>query len=151
MLNVVLVEPEIPPNTGNVARLCAATKSRLHLVQPLGFEINDHTLKRSGMDYWNLVEWQLWESWSALELHLQDQSFYLLSSKAEKSLYQAVFCDGDWLIFGRETKGLPESLLEKYKSRTLRIPMLNQEARCLNLATSVGVVVYSVLREIKYI
>lgn len=147
MLNIVLIEPEIPPNTGNVARLCAATKCRLHLVGPLGFELSDRTLKRAGMDYWQHVDWQEWKSFEEMENHLADKSFYLLSSKAKTSIYETKFCDGDYLLFGRETKGLPESLLAKYPDRCRTIPMLNPDARCLNLATSVGIVLYEGLRQ----
>jgi len=147
MLNVVLVEPEIPPNTGNVARLCAATRSRLHLVSPLGFELSDRTLKRAGMDYWQHVDWQEWKSFDEMEKHLADKNFYLLSSKATVSIYETKFRDGDYLLFGRETKGLPESLLARHPARCRTIPMPNPAARCLNLATSVGIVLYEGLRQ----
>jgi tRNA (cytidine/uridine-2'-O-)-methyltransferase len=149
MLNVVLIEPEIPPNTGNVARLCAATNCVLHLVGPLGFEFNDRTLKRSGMDYWQQVKYHTWDNLDTFMKSMDSKSFFLLSSKAKQSIYEVKFSPEDYLIFGRETKGLPESLLERHAQRALTIPMPNAEARCLNLATSVGIVVYEALRQLK--
>ena len=147
MFHVVLVEPEIPPNTGNIARLCAATRTRLHLVGPLGFRIDDKTLQRAGMDYWHLVDHRLWDSWAAFEPCLKDQRAFFLSSKAARSVYDTEFKDGDYLVFGRETKGLPESLLAAHADRALRIPMAEPAARCLNLATSAGIVLYEALRQ----
>jgi tRNA (cytidine/uridine-2'-O-)-methyltransferase len=147
MLNVVLVEPEIPPNTGNVARLCAATKCKLHLIGPLGFRMDESALKRAGMDYWELVDYQIWKNWDDFFEVVKEKDFFLLSSKAKNSIYEQTFPKDCYLIFGRETKGLPESLLEKYENRAVKIPMLNEEARCLNLATSVGIVVYEALRK----
>lgn len=148
MLNVVLLEPDIPANTGNVARLCAATKCVLHLIGPMGFELSDKTLKRSGMDYWKQVDYKIWENWETFESKLKDKRFFLLTSKTKKTIYEEKFQEGDYLIFGRETKGLPESLLEANAERCLTIPMPSPEARCLNLSTSVGVVVYEALRQI---
>jgi tRNA (cytidine/uridine-2'-O-)-methyltransferase len=147
MLNVVLVEPEIPPNTGNIARLCAATRTRLHLVGPLGFSLDEKHLKRAGMDYWNLLDYQTYESWETFAPVLKDASFYLLSTKSTRSCYEARFKDGDYLLFGRESKGLGESLLSHYKERTLTIPMLNPEARSLNLSSSAAIVLYEALRQ----
>jgi len=147
MLHVVLLEPEIPPNTGNIARLCAATHTRLHLVGPLGFSLDEKHLKRAGMDYWNLLDYVNYPSWENFEPELTNKKFYLLSSKVSKSCYETSFQDGDYLIFGRESKGLPESLLARYSEHALTIPMLNKEARCLNLSTSVAVVLYEALRQ----
>lgn len=147
--NIVLIEPEIPPNTGNIARLCAATHCKLHLVEPLGFEINDKTLKRAGMDYWEHVNWVSWPSLDAFFASLgKDVRFFLFTTKASSSFYQASFQKGDYLIFGRETKGLPESLLKQHSNVCLKIPMPNEAARSLNLATSVGIIAYEALRQI---
>lgn len=147
MLHVVLLEPEIPPNTGNIARLCAATHTRLHLVGPLGFSLDEKHLKRAGMDYWNLLDYVSYPSWENFEPELTNKKFYFLSSKVSKSCYATSFQDGEYLIFGRESKGLPESLLNRYPDQALTIPMLNKEARCLNLSTSVAVVLYEALRQ----
>lgn len=147
-LRVVLVEPEIPPNTGNIARSCAATGTRLDLVHPLGFEISDKQLKRAGLDYWPHVNLHEHDSLAAC---LQDQphgrSWYL-SKKATRSLYDAEFLPGDALIFGPETRGLPEDLLEDVGAQALRIPMQGTSVRSLNLASSVAVTLYEALRQI---
>lgn len=147
MLHLVLLEPEIPPNTGNIARLCAATNTRLHLVGPLGFSLDEKHLKRAGMDYWNLLDYLVYENWEQFKPILENKNFYLLSSKATRSCYQTIFQDEDFLIFGRESKGIPESLMHEYSQNTLTIPMLNPEARCLNLSTSAAVVLYEALRQ----
>ncbi|NJK93107.1 MAG: tRNA (cytidine(34)-2'-O)-methyltransferase [Blastochloris sp.] len=147
---MVLVEPEIPPNTGNIARLCAATRSRLHLVGPLGFSLDEKHLKRAGLDYWHLLDYQTHDSWSHFVPLLTRQRFFLLSSKATQSCYQTSFQDGDFLIFGRESKGLPASLLAQYPEQSLTIPMLNPEARCLNLSSSVAIVLYEALRQTRF-
>ncbi|MFZ5806546.1 MAG: tRNA (cytidine(34)-2'-O)-methyltransferase [Verrucomicrobiota bacterium] len=148
MINVVLVEPDIAANTGNVARLCAATKCVLHLVGPMGFELSDRMLKRAGMDYWKLVDYKLWENWAEFQKEIEERRYFFLSSKAKKTIYEEKFCKGDYLIFGRETKGLPESLLRKNPEKCLTIPMPNPDARCLNLATSVSVAAYEALRQL---
>ena len=150
-LNIVLYQPEIPPNTGNIARLCAATGTRLHLIGPLGFDLSEKALKRAGMDYWNLVDWKFWNDWTSF---LQDENpprFFLFSTKASSSYLQIDYQDRDYFIFGRETKGLPESLLAEYPTQTRTIPMPNPEARSLNLATSVAIVTYEALRQTKAI
>jgi tRNA (cytidine/uridine-2'-O-)-methyltransferase len=145
--NVVLIEPEIPPNTGNIARLCAATGAHLHLVKPLGYELSEKTLKRAGMDYWNLVTWRTWESapefWEATGF----SNVHLFSTKARRPYHTVPFQLGDYLVFGRETQGLPESLLAEHPDKACRIPMLNPDARSLNLSTSVGVALYEALRQ----
>ncbi len=151
MLQVVLVEPEIPPNTGNIARLCAATGTFLHLVEPLGFELSDKTLKRAGMDYWAHVQWKAWPSLQALRAAHSSGRFHLFTTKAKKSYLDARFQDGDFLVFGRETKGLPEPLLAQYPDDCLAIPMSNPHIRSLNLATSAGIALYEALRQIPQI
>jgi tRNA (cytidine/uridine-2'-O-)-methyltransferase len=145
---VVLVEPEIPPNTGTIARLCAATRCELHLIEPLGFELSDRTLKRAGMDYWKQCVWRAWPSFTALREGYPDANFWFLTTKTKRTLWKATLKQGDFLVFGRETKGLPEALLEANESRCLTLPMYNPNSRSLNLATAVAAVVYEGLRQI---
>jgi tRNA (cytidine/uridine-2'-O-)-methyltransferase len=151
MLHVVLVEPEIPPNTGNVGRLCLATGAHLHLVQPLGFSIDDRTLKRAGLDYWKDVQVTVWESFAALQAAQSPETrYFFLTTKTDRPYWDEHFRDGDFLVFGRETKGLPEPLLAANRDRLLTIPMTAQ-TRSLNLATSVGIVLYEAVRQGKLI
>ncbi|MEM1295715.1 MAG: tRNA (cytidine(34)-2'-O)-methyltransferase [Verrucomicrobiota bacterium] len=146
MFNVVLVEPEIPPNTGNIGRLCLATGSTLHLIKPLGFSLSDKALRRAGLDYWREVKQQIWDSWEDFEDSLPDSArFFLFTTKTEKKYWGQDFSPQDYLIFGRETKGLPESLLQKNEKKCLTIPMEN--TRSLNLATAVGIVLYEAIRQ----
>lgn len=147
MLHVVLVEPEIPQNTGNIARTCLAAGARLHLVEPLGFEIDGAALRRAGMDYWEQCDVQRWPSLESLRAAAGSARFFYLTTKATRPYWDAGFADGDYLVFGRETRGLPESLLEQEKEHLLTIPM-NPAARSLNLATSVGIVLYEARRQI---
>lgn len=149
MFNVVLVEPEIPPNTGNIARLCLATGSRLHLVEPLGFAIDDRQLRRAGMDYWHQVDLIYWESLTEFEKATRSPvRRFLLTTKSRQNYWDARFCDGDYLVFGRETKGLPESLLLSQSENCLTIPMASG-ARSLNLATAVAVVLFEGVRQLR--
>ena len=146
MFNVVLVEPEIPPNTGNVGRLCLATKSTLHLVKPLGFSLEDRQLRRAGLDYWEDVDLKVWESLPAfLEAKRSDQRYFFVTTKTKCAYWDVKFQAGDFLIFGRETKGLPEELLAANESECITIPM--NGARSLNLATAVGIVLYEAIRQ----
>lgn len=147
MLHVVLVEPEIPPNTGNIARLCLATGSRLHLVQPLGFSLDEKALRRAGMDYWDQCDVHLWESFDAVKSAHADARFFFLTTKARRAYWDEAFRDGDFLVFGRESRGLPESLLRENQPTCLTIPM-REDARSLNLATSAGIVLYEAVRQI---
>ena len=147
-MNVVLVEPEIPPNTGNVARLCAATKSVLHLIEPFGFKLDDSQLKRAGMDYWQHVQWHRWQNWKAFESQLPASArLWLIESNGPKIYSEAKFSADDYLVFGRETAGLPKSLLEKHHEHWLRIPMFNAQSRSLNLSNCVGLVLFEALRQ----
>ncbi len=148
MLNIVLIEPEIPMNTGNIARTCAATASRLHLVGPLGFDISDKAVKRAGLDYWHMVEILTYRD-QAEFFCKNNGPFWFLSTKAPRAYVQAHFQDGDFLVFGRETAGLDETLLRAYSERCLRIPM-RADARSLNLANSVAVVAYEALRQLDF-
>ena len=147
-MHVVLVEPEIPPNTGNVARLCAATKSVLHLVGPLGFKLDDAQLKRAGMDYWQHVEWHRWHSWTAFRAGLgHGARLWYVESKGPHLYSKVVFENDDYLVFGRETAGLPRKLLEQNREHWLRIPMFNAQARSLNLSNCVALVLFEALRQ----
>jgi tRNA (cytidine/uridine-2'-O-)-methyltransferase len=149
MLNVVLIEPEIPPNTGNIARLCLATQSRLHLVEPLGFTVSDRQLRRAGMDYWDRVEVQYWKNLAEFETATRTSARrFFLTTKSKRRYWDAKFRDGDYLVFGRETKGLPESLLLSESENCLTIPMC-AEARSLNLATAVAIVLFEGIRQLQ--
>ena len=147
MLHVVLVEPEIPQNTGNIARTCLAAGARLHLIEPLGFEIDGAALRRAGMDYWEKCDIHRWPSLDALRAQARDARFLFLTTKSQRPYWNAKFAHGDHLVFGRETRGLPESLLAAESANTLTIPM-QAGARSLNLATSVGIVLYEACRQI---
>lgn len=173
-MNVVLVEPEIPPNTGNVARLCAATGATLHLIGPLGFRLDDRELKRAGMDYWEQVTWKYWETLESLQketqagmpvppLHnpairkdegrgMRDEgrpTFYYVTTKSTRPYTEPRYKWGDYLVFGRETAGLPKKLLDAHAETTITIPMFNPQARSLNLATAVAIVLYEAVRQVK--
>ena len=145
--NIVLVEPEIPQNTGNIARSCAATGTDLHLVRPLGFDTSDKALKRAGLDYWQYVNVFYYDSIEeVMDKFYDGGNFYFLSTKGKKVYSDANFKDGDFLVFGKETQGLSELLLEKYYDKTLRIPMIGN-LRSLNLSNSAALVLYEALRQ----
>jgi tRNA (cytidine/uridine-2'-O-)-methyltransferase len=149
MLNIVLVEPEIPQNCGNIARTCAATGCRLHLIRPLGFDISEKAVRRAGLDYWNLVEVRDYENLADFFAKNNVQRMWCLSTKAPRSYTEAEFCDGDYLFFGKETKGLPEDFLEAYRSSCIKIPM-REEARSLNLSNAVAITVFEALRQLSF-
>lgn len=146
--NIVLVEPEIPQNTGNIARTCAATGSRLHLVRPLGFEIDDKKLKRAGLDYWHLLDITYYDGIDDF-FAKNSGNFYFASTKSLYRHSDVKFKDGDYIVFGKETKGLDEQLLKNNKEKCIRIPMIG-DARSLNLSNSVAIVVYEALRQNDY-
>ena len=146
MLNIVLVEPEIPQNCGNIARTCAATGSRLHLVRPLGFDISDKAVKRAGLDYWHLVDVQVYENLDDFFARNEIRQLWCLSTKAPRCYTEAEFTDGCYLFFGKETKGLPEDFLAEHYDRCVRIPM-RPDARSLNLSNAVAVTVFEALRQ----
>lgn len=146
-LQVVLVEPEIPPNTGNIARMCAATGSRLHLVEPLGFEINDARLKRAGLDYWDSIRPEIHANWEALVATVRPPRCWLFSTGGTRSLFDVTFRPGDALVFGAETRGLPDDLLARYPEQVLAIPLRTDHVRSLNLSTAAGIAVYEALRQ----
>jgi tRNA (cytidine/uridine-2'-O-)-methyltransferase len=145
--NIVLIEPEIPPNTGNIARLCAATGSRLHLVGTLGFSTDDRYLKRAGLDYWEFVDLQYWPDLEALKAYYPDGRYFYLSTKVARSYLEIRFTPGDFIVFGKETKGLPEELLAANPDTSITIPMPSEKVRSLNLSTSAGIVLYEALRQ----
>lgn len=146
-MNVVLCQPQIPPNTGNIARLCVATRSRLHLVRPLGFSTDDAQLKRAGLDYWQHLEIFYHEDWGAFLKAQPGAELYFYSKKARRPYTAVEYKDTDFLVFGSETQGLSEAMLERYADRLCTIPMWGP-TRSLNLSTSVGVVLYEALRQV---
>lgn len=147
MFNVVLVEPQIPPNTGTIGRLCVNLGATLHLVKPLGFDIDDKTVKRAGLDYWHQVDLVLWESFSDfLEVHPIGTRTHMATTKTDKPYWNVRFQKGDYLLFGSETKGLDEKVLLKYPEQCMTIPM-GEGGRSLNLGVSVGIVAYEALRQ----
>lgn len=147
---IVLVEPEIPQNTGNIGRTCVGTKCELHLVKPMGFEINDKNLKRAGLDYWPHLTWKEHDSFQAWWSEVQEKDrVWFLTTKAQKTIYEADFKPGDWLVFGRETKGLSPDILALAKEKNITIPQIGP-VRSLNLATSVAIVAYEGLRQIRF-
>jgi len=146
ILHIVLFEPEIPPNTGNIARLCACTGCHLHLVHPLGFDINDKQLKRAGLDYWPYLEVREYADWADLRRKLKGRNWFALSTKAEQSIWQASFSAGDVLVMGPETRGLPDQLLAE--TIPLRIPMRRDApVRSLNLSSACAIAIYEALRQ----
>ncbi|HEV2737440.1 MAG TPA: tRNA (cytidine(34)-2'-O)-methyltransferase [Candidatus Elarobacter sp.] len=149
-LHVVLVEPQIPPNTGNVARLCAATGCALHLVEPLGFRIDDRALKRAGLDYWDALGVIVHPSLDALLDVFPPDRMWLLSTRATGSYAEAEFAHGDALVFGKETAGLPQALIDAHPERALRIPMRAGAVRSINLSTAAGVVTYAALARLGF-
>ncbi|MHB1309214.1 MAG: tRNA (cytidine(34)-2'-O)-methyltransferase [Limisphaerales bacterium] len=147
-MHIVLVEPEIPPNTGNVARLCAATRTTLHLIEPFGFKLDDAQLRRAGMDYWRRVTWHRWAHWTAFrEAQPRDARLWFIESDGPRHYAEVVYGPDDYLVFGRETAGLPEALIAGHASNWVRLPMFNPEARSLNLSNCVAVVLYEALRQ----
>ncbi len=146
MVNIVLVEPEIPQNCGNIARTCAATRSRLHLVEPLGFDISEKAVRRAGLDYWPMVDLQVYHSLEDLFARNPDPDLWLATTKAPRDYTAAQFRDGCWLFFGKETAGLPKQFRDRYADRCLRIPM-RPDARSLNLSNSVAILAYEALRQ----
>lgn len=150
-INIVLVEPEIPQNTGNIARTCAVTNSALHLVRPLGFSTDDKYLKRAGLDYWDMLDIYYYDSLKEFLEKNADSDFYFASKKAPNSYHEINYSENDFIVFGKETAGLPESILKSNINNTIRIPMVaDKNARSLNLANSVAIVLYEALRQINF-
>lgn len=148
-MNIVLVEPEIPQNTGNIARTCAVTNSSLHLVRPLGFSTDDKYLKRAGLDYWNMLDIYYYDSLTELLEKYEDSSFYFATTKAPQSYDKVEYDVNDFILFGKETAGLSESLLKNNLDSCIRIPMCN-DARSLNLSNSVAIIIYEALRQLNF-
>lgn len=148
MLNIVLVTPEIPQNTGNIARTCAATGARLHLVEPLGFDISEKAVRRAGLDYWHLVDLHVYPDLDTLFAQNKIENYYLATAHAPRSYTNpgVVFGEDCWLFFGKESSGLPEELLRSHRDRCIRIP-IRPEARCLNLSNSVAILTFEALRQ----
>jgi tRNA (cytidine/uridine-2'-O-)-methyltransferase len=147
-VNVVLVEPEIPPNTGNIARLCAATGTVLHLIEPFGFQLDDRQLKRAGLDYWQHLTWRRWPDWPAFQNQLPAAPrLWLIESHGARHYAEVEYRPGDYLVFGRETAGLPKAILEHDPSAWLRVPMFHAQVRSLNLSNCVALVLYEALRQ----
>ncbi len=149
MLNIVLVEPEIPQNCGNIARTCAATRSRLHLIKPLGFDISEKAVKRAGLDYWPMVDLHVYENLDDFFARTGAEDLWLATTKAPRHYAQARFQDGCYLVFGKETAGLPEEFRLAHADRCIRIPMY-ERARSLNLSNSVAVLTYEALRQLQF-
>lgn len=147
-MHVVLFEPEIPPNTGSVARLCAATLTPLHLIEPLGFKIDDKHLKRAGLDYWPYVDLHVHKSWDAFVAAVRPEKLRFFSKKAACSYTSAKFDDNDFLVFGPETRGLPDEMLKTFGPCVFRIPMMGTGVRSLNLSNAVSIVLYEGLRQL---
>jgi tRNA (cytidine/uridine-2'-O-)-methyltransferase len=145
--HIVLIEPEIPPNTGNIARLCGATGTVLHLVGKLGFSLDDRYLKRAGLDYWPAIDLRRWESFAELQRAHPEARFWLTSKKATHAYHQVSYQPGDFLVFGKETEGLPEELLASHPDQAIRIPIFSPLVRSLNLSTAAGIVLYEALRQ----
>ena len=149
MVNIVMVHPEIPHNTGAAGRLALATDATLHLIEPLGFAIDDKAVKRAGLDYWKNVSVKTWSSWEDFESHLAvDARLFLLTTKTNKPYWDQQFKPNDYLVFGRETKGLEDSLIKQYYDNAITIPMKSGSTRSLNLATSIGIVLFEAVRQI---
>lgn len=150
-LNIVLIEPEIPQNTGNIARTCAATGSKLHLIRPLGFSVNNKYLKRAGLDYWNLLDITYYDSFDELLSKHDKNKFFYATTKGNNRHSDMEFTDDCFLVFGKETAGIPEEILNVNKERCMRVPMITDpKARSLNLSNSVSIIVYEALRQLNY-
>jgi tRNA (cytidine/uridine-2'-O-)-methyltransferase len=150
-LNIVLVEPEIPHNTGNIARTCALTDTVLHLVRPLGFSVDDKHLKRAGLDYWHLVEIHYYDSFDEVIKKYPSNTFYYATTKAKKNYTDFSYTDNDFFVFGKETKGLPKDLIEKNLDTAIKIPMKSNLGRSLNLANSVNIILFEALRQLNFL
>ena len=148
-LHVALIEPQIPPNTGNIARLCAATGTSLHLIEPLGFSLDDHDLKRAGLDYWDAVDWWVHPTWRHFRDVVAPERCLYFSAHGERPFWDAPFADRRCLVFGNETDGMPLRIREKHPDRVFRIPMTDA-VRSLNLATAVGIVLYEAVHQLGF-
>lgn len=150
MLNIVLYQPEIPQNTGNIGRTCVLTGSRLHLIRPLGFEISDKQIRRTGLDYWKDVDLEIHESWEAFKSKYPNAVIYAITTRGEKYYDQVSFQDGDFVLFGRESSGLPDPVRQELQGHLIRIPMIKTSARSLNLSNTVAVVAYEAMKQMGF-
>lgn len=150
MLNIVLHEPEIPHNTGAIARTCALTNTRLHLIKPLGYELDDKHLKRTGLDYWPLVNLTVYENFEDFLDKNPNANLYFATTKAKKYYHEVEYKDEDYIVFGKETKGLPIEILDAYRESLIKIPMITEIKRSLNLANSANIILYEALRQIDF-
>jgi len=147
IFNIVLVAPEIPQNTGNIGRLCVSTNTRLHLIKPLGFSIDDKAVKRSGLDYWKYLDLIVYENWQEFEKLNKNETFYFFSTKTEKTLWDCPYKNNSFLIFGNEGSGLPPKLYKQYKKELYTIPMRGKHSRSLNIANSVSIALFEGIRK----
>lgn len=149
-LNIVLFQPEIPQNTGNIARTCVLTNSKLHLIKPLGFSLDEKHLKRAGLDYWPYLKLEIYESYDELREKYKDSIFYFSTTKGKKIFTEVKFKEEDFIVFGRESCGLPDEIRNSDPDRCIRVPMLNTSTRSLNLANTVSIVTYEALRQMDF-
>ncbi len=147
MIHIVLLEPEMPSNTGNIGRTCLLTNSRLHLIRPFKFQLNDKTLKRAGMDYWNDIDLKIHDSYEDFINTEQPERLYFATTKTDQYYHEADFNDGDYIMFGKESKGIPEQILESGNGICIKIPMIKEMKRSLNLANSVNIILFEALRQ----
>lgn len=148
-MHIVLVEPEIPQNTGNIARTCALTRTKLHLIKPLGFSLEDRYLKRAGLDYWNLVDIQIWDDFFQFRRTVKEGNLYLATTKADQYYHQINYQAEDVIVFGCETRGLPAIIRDKFPDNQIRLPMLDI-GRSLNLGNSAAIIIYEALRQLEF-
>lgn len=149
-INIVLFQPEIPQNTGNIGRTCVLTNTELHLIKPLGFEINDKAVRRAGLDYWKDVKLHMYDSYEELRAKYPDANFYCCTTKAKKYYHEAEYKDGDFLIFGRESSGLPDYIRNENEEKCIKVPMLETSTRSLNLSNTVNIITYEALRQLEF-
>ena len=149
-LNIVLFEPEIPQNTGNIGRTCVLTGSKLHLIKPLGFSLDEKHLRRAGMDYWKYLDLSLYDSYKELREKYKDNTFYFSTTHGKNYYHHAKFKDGDFIVFGRESCGLPDEIRNNNLERCIRVPMIKTSTRSLNLSNTVAIVVYEALRQLNF-
>lgn len=149
-LNIVLFQPEIPQNTGNIGRTCVLTDCKLHLIKPLGFSLDEKEIKRAGLDYWPHLQLEIHESYEALREKYKDSTFYFCSTKGDKYYHQVEFKDGDFLVFGRESSGLPEYIRNENFKNLIKVPMINTTSRSLNLSNTVAIIAYEALRQLEF-
>ncbi len=147
MMHIVLLELEMPSNTGNIGRTCLLTHTRLHLIRPFKFQLNDKTLKRAGLDYWKDIDLKIHDSYADFLLEEQPESVYYATTKTNQFYHEVSFHDGDYILFGKESKGIPEDILEKNKENCIKIPMITDRKRSLNLANSVNIILFEALRQ----